>query len=195
MVENPEHTLQELSERSDDDLIADSVRGDKDAFGVLALRYRSLVIGVAYRICGDAVLSEDVAQETFIRAWTKLHTYRPEGSWKGWLCRIAANLTIDNLRRRKPTTDISELPIEATDVLPETAALQSERAQAVRAALMRLPVHSRTILVLREYELLSYQEIADVLDIPLGTVKSRLSDARRRLKAELEQYLEEQGEV
>jgi RNA polymerase sigma-70 factor (ECF subfamily) len=175
---------------SDNDLVARSLRGDTDAFGTLVLRYREMVIGVAYRLCGDAALAEDVAQETFIRVWDKLSTFRPEGNFRAWLARIATNLTIDALRRRKPVVDIADLAIAASGQEPETVVLKGERAAAVREALMQLPLHSRMVLVLREYEALSYQEIADALDIPLGTVKSRLNDARRRLKAELAGYIE-----
>jgi RNA polymerase sigma-70 factor (ECF subfamily) len=112
-----------------------------------------------------------------------------DGNFKAWLTRIATNLAIDAVRRRRPQVDIEDLALEAPGQGPEGTAMSSERARVVRTALMRLPVQSRTILVLREYQSLSYQEIADVLDIPLGTVKSRLSDARKRLKAELTGYL------
>jgi RNA polymerase sigma-70 factor (ECF subfamily) len=157
----------------------------------LVLRYRKLALGVAYRVSGDATLAEDIAQEAFVRVWNKLPTFRPEGSFKGWLCRIAANLTIDALRRRKPTVDIAETSLPALADGPEASVLREERAAAVREAITSLPLHSRTALVLREYEGLSYKEIADVLDIPLGTVKSRLSDARLRLQSQLASYLEE----
>jgi RNA polymerase sigma-70 factor (ECF subfamily) len=177
------------SARSDGELIAESLHGDTAAFGALVLRYRKMVIGVAYRVCGDTALAEDVAQETFIRMWERLSTFRPEGNFRGWICRIASNLTIDALRRQKPTADIDLLPLEATNGRPEAVALRNERADAVRAAIMRLPVQTRMALVLREYEGLSYQEIADGLGIPLGTVKSRLNDARRRLQAELVGYV------
>ena len=177
--------------RSDNELVAKSLQGDTIAFGTLILRYRKLVLGIAYRVSSDAELAEDIAQETFIRVWDKLSTFRPEGNLKGWLCRIAANLTIDALRRQKPTVDIAKIVAAASDEGPEAAVVRREQAAAVRAAMMRLPLHSRAILVLREYEALSYKEIADVLDIPLGTVKSRLSDARRRLQEELTGYLGE----
>jgi RNA polymerase sigma-70 factor (ECF subfamily) len=182
--------MDESSVRPDSELIAKSSRGDSSAFGVLVLRYRKMVVGVAYRTCGDGVLAEDIAQETFIRAWTKLSTYRPEGSFRGWLCRIAANLTIDALRRQKPTVELESRTFEASGDGPEAAVLREERAAAVRKAIMKLATHSRMALVLREYEGLSYREIADALGIPLGTVKSRLNDARLRLKAELAAYLE-----
>jgi RNA polymerase sigma-70 factor (ECF subfamily) len=171
-------------------LIAGSLHGDGQAFGALILRYRKMVLGVAYRICGDAALAEDIAQETFIRVWDKLSTFRPEGNFRAWVCRIAANLTVDALRKHKPTVSLIEASGGTWDDEPEAAALSSERAVAVRAAIAKLPVHSRAVLVLREYEGFSYQEIADALDVPLGTVKSRLNDARRRLRTELAEYVE-----
>jgi RNA polymerase sigma-70 factor (ECF subfamily) len=170
-------------------LRANSAEGASAAFGKLVMRYRKLAIHVAYRVCGDAALAEDVAQDAFVRVWSRLSEFRPDGNFKAWLMRITTNTAIDAVRRRRPQVDIEDLPLQAPEQEPESAALSSERADVVRAALMRLPVHSRTILVLREYQSLSYQEIADLLEVPLGTVKSRLSDARRRLKAELTGYL------
>jgi RNA polymerase sigma-70 factor (ECF subfamily) len=190
MCRETEGTVNESTSRSDNELIEGSLHGDNSAFGALVLRYHKVVIAVAYRICGDGVLAEDVAQETFIRVWDRLSSYRPEGNFRGWICRIAANLTVDALRRRKPTAALSESAMAVDMEDPEGAVLRNERAAVVRAALMRLPLQSRTALVLREYEGLSYREIADALDIPLGTVKSRLSDARRRLLAELNPFLE-----
>lgn len=183
-----------MAQPSDKELVAQSLRansteGASAAFGKLVLRYRKLVISVAYRICGDAALAEDVAQDAFVRVWSRLSDFRADGNFKAWLTRITANMAIDAVRRRRPQVDIEDLALEAPGQGPESAAVSSERADVVRAALMRLPVQSRTILVLREYQSLSYQEIADVLDVPLGTVKSRLSDARRRLKTELTGYL------
>jgi RNA polymerase sigma-70 factor (ECF subfamily) len=184
-------TVESLAPRPDDELIAASLDGDRSAFGALVLRYRKLVLSVAYRICGDRALADDVAQETFVRVWEKLDTFRPEGNWRGWICRIASNLTVDALRRQDPSVDIAQLSLAALDGQPERRILEAERAEAVRSAILRLPMHVRIALVLREYEELSYTEIAEALDIPLGTVKSRLSDARRRLGQELAPYMEE----
>ena len=182
--------MEHPSALSDNELIVQSLSGDTSAFGVLILRYRRMVIGIAYRVCGDATLAEDVAQETFIRVWDRLPTYRPKGNFRGWIGRIASNLTIDALRRQKPTVDIEKMVLEAPSERPEAAALRSERAAAVKAAIARLPEQTRAALVLREYEGFSYREIADGLSIPLGTVKSRLNDARRRLKVELARFVE-----
>jgi len=178
---------------TDNELISCALRGDQAAFGQLVLRYQRIVLGVAYRICGDPVLAQDVAQQTFIRIWEKLGTYRPEGNFRSWLCRIAANLTVDAFRQHKPTVDIDDLSLPDTAQGPERSVLDHERAAVVRAALMRLPVHSRAALVLREYEGLSYQEIAAALGIPLGTVKSRINDARRRLQEELRPLIEQEA--
>jgi RNA polymerase sigma-70 factor (ECF subfamily) len=183
-----------MAQPTDKELVAQSLRassaeGASAAFGKLVMRYRKLAISVAYRVCGDAALAEDVAQDAFVRVWSRLSTFRPDGNFRAWLMRITTNMAIDAVRRRRPQVDIEDLALEAPGQGPEGAAVSSERADVVRAALTRLPVQSRTILVLREYQSLSYQEIAGVLDIPLGTVKSRLSDARRRLKAELTGYL------
>ena len=183
--------MESLAPRPDHELIAASLGGDRSAFGALVLRYRKLVLSVAYRICGDRALADDVAQETFVRVWEKLDTFRPEGNWRGWICRIASNLTVDALRRQNPSVDIAQLSLAALGGQPERRVLEAERAEAVRSAILRLPVHVRIALVLREYEELSYTEIAEALDIPLGTVKSRLSDARRRLGQELAPYMEE----
>jgi RNA polymerase sigma-70 factor (ECF subfamily) len=182
--------VEDPSARSDNELIDLSLRGDTAAFGALVLRYRKMVIGTAYRVCGDPVLAEDIAQDTFVRVWDRLSTYRPKGSFRGWICRIARNMTIDALRRQKPTVDIDDVSLPATAGRPEAAALQSERTVAVRAAIMELPMQTRMALVLREYQGFSYQEIAQSLDIPMGTVKSRLNDARRRLRAALTALVE-----
>lgn len=180
-----------LAPPPDQELIAGSLTGDRNAYGTLVLRYRALVVSVAYRVCGDRAMAEDVAQETFIRAWEKLDTFRPDGNWRGWICRIATNLTIDALRRQNPSVDITHATAASPDAQPEQRVLEVERTTAVRLAILKLPVHARSALVLREYEGLSYTEIAEVLDIPLGTVKSRLNDARRRLGQELARYMEE----
>jgi RNA polymerase sigma-70 factor (ECF subfamily) len=183
--------VEDPATRTDNELVAASLSGDASAFGLLVVRYRRLAIGVAYRMCGDAALAEDIAQDTFVRVWDRLHTYRPQGSFRGWMCRIATNLTIDALRRQRPTVDVEKVSLEATSGRPEANALRDERAHAVRSAIAGLPEQTRAALVLREYEGLSYQEIADVLDVPIGTVKSRLNDARRRLRVALASYMEE----
>jgi RNA polymerase sigma-70 factor (ECF subfamily) len=148
----------------------------------LVSQYRRLLISVVYRQGLDLAEAEDVAQEAFVRAWLALSRYKPSaGSWRAWLCRIAINLAIDVHRRRKPQVDLDEaLPDGGTD--PAEQAEKSMRAKVVRQALAQLPPASRAALVLCEYEGLSYAEIAATLDIPVGTVMSRLNYARRRMR-------------
>jgi len=171
-------------------LVARSQRGDKEAFGELVRRYQRLVVSIAYRMSGDATLAEDAAQDAFLRAWQQLSRfeYRGAGSFRAWLCRIATNVTTDRLRKAHPTVALEALPLPG-GVRPDEVHLRGEEAQAVRAAILRLPEASRAALILREYEGLSYREIAEALNIPIGTVMSRLNYARRRLREELLPYL------
>ena len=167
-------------------LVARSQRGDKDAFGELVRRYQRLAVSIAYRMSGDAMLAEDAAQDAFLRAWQRLASfeYRGAGSFRAWLCRIVTNMTTDLLRKARPTAPIEALSLPG-GVRPDEAHLRQEQAQTVRAAILRLPQASRVALILREYEGLSYREIAEALDIPMGTVMSRLSYARNKLREEL----------
>jgi len=164
------------------DLIAAAQRGDRQAFGELVRRHREGVINVVYRMCGDTHLAEDAAQEAFIRAWQHLHSYRPRSPFRNWVYRIATNVALDVLRKERETVDIDPLPLASSEKGPEIAVEEQQRGQRVRQAVLALPPASRTVLVLREYEGLSYREIADTLDIPIGTVMSRLNYARNRLR-------------
>jgi RNA polymerase sigma-70 factor (ECF subfamily) len=139
-------------------------------------------------MCGDMLVAEDAAQETFIRAWQNLSSYRPQTPLRNWLYRIAFNAGMDMLRKEKHILpdDIDEMPL--TDGQPglESRVSQRERTNLVQKAILSLPDASRAVLVLREYEGLSYQEISSTLDIPVGTVMSRLNYARSLLKSKLE---------
>lgn len=159
--------------------------GDKAAYGQLVQRYWRLVVSVAYHQGLDLAAAEDAAQETFVKAWLALPRFRESaGSLRGWLCRIAANAATDLHRRARPAAELGE-DVASREASPAEQAEVDERAQVVRQALAQLPPASRTALVLREYEGLSYAEIADTLDIPLGTVMSRLNYARGRLREQL----------
>ena len=161
-------------------------QGDVDAFGQIVRKYHRLVIDVSYRLSGDPELADDVAQDTFLRAWQQLPGFEPhhQGSLRAWLCRISRNRTIDLLRRQRPHAELDPtLPSAADRPLP--AVLAHERITMVRTAVSDLPEPGRTALILREYGDLSYAEIAATLDIPIGTVMSRLHNARRRLAQEL----------
>jgi len=165
-------------------LIEKAQKGDRNAYGELVRHHHPGVVNVVYRMCGDEGLAEDAAQEAFIRAWLNLSSFQPGTSLRNWLYRIAVNAALDALRRepQAPTIEVESLAMPDPLAGPEALFLQKERALIVQRAILSLAETSRAILVLREYGGLSYQEIAAALDIPLGTVMSRLNYARERLK-------------
>ncbi len=173
-------------------LVTQAQQGDRNAFSELIRIHAQGVQRVVYRMCGDQQLAEDATQETFIQAWLKLGSYRPKSSLRNWLYRIAVNTAIDTLRREKRIIPeaVDELPLSTNEPSPETAYIHAERAATIHNAIASLPDASRAVLILREYEDLSYREIAETLDIPIGTVMSRLSYARKLLKDELAHLLE-----
>ena len=173
------------------ELIEQAQNGDRNAFSELVRVHAQGVMNVTYRMCGDVQTSEDAAQEAFIRAWQNLSSYRPQTSLRNWLYRIAVNAATDMLRKEKRIMpdDISDLHLADGRLGPESLASQKERTALVQAAIQSLPDTSRAVLVLREYEGLSYQEISSTLDIPIGTVMSRLNYARKLLKTKLETQL------
>lgn len=172
-------------------LVSQAQCGDREAFSELVRRYRLRVIDVVYRMCGDAALAEDAAQLAFIRAWQHLAAFQPRATFRSWLYRIAVNAALDAIRKEKPGDNIEKMELAAPGERMEARVEQQERAQWVRKAILALPEAARVVLVLREYQALSYREIADALDIPLGTVMSRLSYARTRLEETLRPLLEE----
>lgn len=176
------------SESAESELIRSSIAGDQNAFAVLVNRYQRLATSIVYRMTGQSQLAEDLAQEAFIRAWLNLSTFKGESSFRSWLGHIVTNLTIDHLRRNKTELALDEqLPVQT--ISPQARALQAELRDQVRSAVLAIPPQSRAALVLREFEGLSYREIAGVLDIPIGTVMSRLSYARAKLRELLEPEL------
>jgi RNA polymerase sigma-70 factor (ECF subfamily) len=172
-------------------LVIQAQNGDRNAFSELVRIHAQGVLNVVYHMCGDMLIAEDAAQEAFLRAWQNLSSYRPQMPLRNWLYRIAFNAGMDMLRKEKRILpdDIEDLNL--TDGRPglETLVSQKERTTVVQGAILSLPDASRAVLVLREYEGLSYQEISSTLDIPIGTVMSRLNYARNLLKAKLEPQL------
>jgi RNA polymerase sigma-70 factor (ECF subfamily) len=175
-------------EVSETELILKARDGDRNAFNELVRIHARGVMNVIYRMCGDAQVAEDAAQETFIRAWSHLGSFRVDMSLRNWLYRIALNTATDMLRKEKRILpgDVDDFFLADPQPGPEGIYLQEERTALVQAAIQSLPDASRAVLVLKEYEGLSYREIADALDIPIGTVMSRLNYARKTLKEKLE---------
>jgi RNA polymerase sigma-70 factor (ECF subfamily) len=175
---------------TESELVDRAKEGDRGAFGDLVRIHRRGVVNVVYRMCGDAELAEDAAQEAFVRAWQHIDQYEPRSAFRNWLYRIASNVAVDALRRRRDTADIDELQLASPEAAPEQRLDAAERAKMVQRAVLALPPASRAVLVLREYEQLTYREIADALSIPMGTVMSRLNYARNRLRQSLAPCLE-----
>jgi RNA polymerase sigma-70 factor, ECF subfamily len=180
---------------SEAELVVSAQNGDRNAFSELVRLHAQGVLNVVHRMCGDAQLAEDAAQETFLRAWQNLPSFRTGTPLRNWLYRIAVNAGTDMLRRERRILpdDIDDLHLTDGNSSPEVQVSQKERARLVQSAILSLPEASRAVLVLREYEGLSYQEISSTLDIPVGTVMSRLNYARNTLKAKLQpqsSYLE-----
>jgi RNA polymerase sigma-70 factor (ECF subfamily) len=173
------------------ELVTQAQRGDRGAFGELVSIHSQGVIRVIYRMCGDTHVAEEAAQEAFVQAWLHLASFRSQTSLRNWLYRIAVNAATDMFRkeRRILPNAIEDLPLRDSRPGPEASASQSERIALIQKAILSLPDASRAVLVLREYEEMSYHEIAETLDIPLGTVMSRLNYARKLLKEKLEQAL------
>ena len=169
------------------ELIERAKNGERNAFSDLVCIHAQSVRNVIYRLCGDAQIAEDAAQETFLRAWLHLSSYHPQTSLRSWLYRIAVNAATDILRKEKRIlpTALEDIPLRDPQLGPEALFSQEERATLVQKAVLSLPDASRAVLVLREYEEMSYHEIADTLNIPLGTVMSRLNYARKLLKETL----------
>ncbi len=172
-------------------LITQAQNGDRNAFSELVRIHSKGVLNVVYRMCGDMLIAEDAAQETFIRAWQNLPSYRPQTPFRNWLYRIAFNAGMDMLRKEKRILPDDIEDMNLTDGQPgiESMVSQQERTTLVQKAILSLPDASRAVLVLREYEGLSYQEISSTLDIPVGTVMSRLNYARNLLKTKLKPQL------
>ncbi len=187
--------IEQASKQDEDTLIDQAKHGDRGAFGELVKMHQAGVIGVVLRMCGDPCLAEDAAQEAFIRAWQHLPRYQHRdqhrGSFRNWLYRIALNVALDRLRAERETINVEKLPLTTARGRPEIVAERHERSVHVREAILALPPASRSTLILREYEGLSYREIAEILNIPMGTVMSRLNYARKKLRETLARYLED----
>ena len=182
------YTVVNGTETVERELVLRAQGGDRNAFNELVTLHAHGVMNVIYRMCGDTQVAEDAAQETFLRAWSQLGSFKVELSLRNWLYRIGLNVATDMLRKEKhiASADLEDFHLPDPQLGPEGIYLQDERIALVQAAIASLPEASRVVLVLKEYGELSYREIAESLYIPLGTVMSRLNYARRLLKEKLQ---------
>ncbi|MBE0415611.1 MAG: sigma-70 family RNA polymerase sigma factor [Dehalococcoidia bacterium] len=179
----------------EDELIKRCRQGDLDCFNRLVERYQREVYNLSLRMLGNAQAAEDATQDAFISAFRGIGKFRG-GSFRAWLLRIAANACRDQLRslRRRPTTSLDALPLELEldrhTPSPEEYALSRELGREIGKALSALPADQRLAVILRDIVGLDYEEIAQATGSSLGTVKSRLSRGRARLRDHLGQYRE-----
>jgi len=170
---------------TDRDLILQARRGEREAFGELVTRYQTSAFNVCYRILHERGEAEDLAQETFIRAYDRIHTFDIEREFGPWIRRVAANLCLNHLEGQKVTAELDDERDADPAQLPESVQEVKERSEAIRQALSSLPAHYRIVVELRHYQELSYEEIAEELKIPLSDVKSHLFRARKILAEKL----------
>ena len=169
--------------------------GDQAAFGQLVIKYQKRVYALTVRMCPTPELAEEAAHETFLSAWQGLPFFRGDSAFSTWLYRLASNACVDLLRKegrhQGPSLDDEAVSAEVPDTrpTPEAAAEQKELRAQIEAGLRTLSPEHREVLILREIQQLSYDEIADALSLDLGTVKSRISRGRRQLR----NFLMEQG--
>ncbi len=189
-------------------LVARALKGDESAFAELLERFRRPVFSLIYRMIGDREQAEDLAQEAFVKALNNLDSYNPNYRFSSWLFKIANNHAIDHLRRaRLPTVSIHGSPhavntereeetrivLEAHDESPEQEIMALELGSEIEQAIARLRPEYRTAVILRHVESRAYEEIAEIMDVPIGTVKTFLHRARAELRTALG-HLREEGE-
>lgn len=192
-----------MSDREIDQQLVERVqRGDKQAFGLLVAKYQRKLMRLLSRLIRDAAEVEDVAQETFIKAYRALPSFRGDSAFYTWLYRIgintAKNFLVSQGRRAPTSTEFDSEEAEAFEEgenlrdinTPERMLLSKQIAQTVDAAMEALPEELRTAIMLRELEGLSYEEIANIMECPIGTVRSRIFRAREAIADRLKPLLD-----
>lgn len=182
----------------DSALAAQAAQGRQGAYRELLRRYERPIFGLVYRMVRDRTLAEDLAQEAFVRAFNAIHSYNPRYKFSSWIFKIANNHTIDYLRKKRlDTVSIDGSPhattvdetaqtrivVESTEETPEEFVEHRELGSLIEQAIGELRPEYRSVVLLRHVEGYSYDEIADILELPLGTVKTYLHRARGELKS------------
>jgi RNA polymerase sigma-70 factor (ECF subfamily) len=181
----------------DAQLINDSLAGDQAAFGQLVQKYQGRLFNTMLHVAGSHEEAEDVCQEAFVQAFVKLASFQGRSVFYTWLYRIAFNVSVSRRRRKRVELSIDQHRERTGDEPedggehPEDQLLRDEQVQQVRGAIGALNDEYRAILVLREMEGCCYETIAEILELPLGTVRSRLHRARLQLRDQLQEILQE----
>lgn len=206
--QKPGLDTQSQAGNSDALLVERAVAGDQRAFELLVIKYQRRIERLIGRMVRDTNLVEDIAQETFIRAYRALHQFRGDAQFYTWLYRIAVNTAKRFLLKLKNDPAVFQSSLQgsdeedetfqrrsepSTDETPESVLAAKEIGQAVSAALEALPDDLKQALTLREMDGLSYEEIADVMNCPLGTVRSRIFRAREAVSARIKPMLDKQN--
>lgn len=188
-------------DQPDTELITECLNGHTEAFSQLVVRYQNRLFTTLVNLLGSAEDARDVAQESFVHAFQKLHTFRGDSAFYSWLFRIALNSAVSYQRKQSRVLVSIEAAREQTGQEPASehpesdpgfALDVSEKQALVRSAMAELSEEYRTVLVLKEVDGLKYEEIADIVDCPIGTVRSRIHRARTELRSKLEILLKRQ---
>jgi RNA polymerase sigma-70 factor (ECF subfamily) len=182
-------------------LIAECLKGEPAAFGELVRRYQDRLFNTVYRLVDSAEDAQDVVQETFLHAYQSLESFKGDAQFFTWLYRIAVNAAISQKRKRRVVLSIDAArdasggsghePLDVSEFSqPGRALEQAEEERRIQEALNRLSPEHRTVLILKDMEGQKYEAIADILQVPIGTIRSRLHRARLELRAVLEHYHE-----
>ena len=188
------------SVNDDAQLIDATLAGESAAFGKLVTQYQDRLVHALHHLVGSAEDARDVAQDAFVQAFVKLETFRGRSAFYTWLYRIAFNLAMSHRRRQRPIASIDQMkdsigsePMDS-DGSPDRHLMQQERVAQVHAALAQLSDEHCAVLVLREMENQPYDAIAEILELPVGTVRSRLHRARIQMRDELTEILSREME-
>ncbi|NWJ44518.1 MAG: sigma-70 family RNA polymerase sigma factor [Chloroflexi bacterium] len=183
--------------RKDENLVQQVLGGNQDAFAQLIERYKVAVFNLCARMLNDQNEAEDASQEVFLRAYNQLHTYQAGRRFSTWILSIASHYCIDMLRRRRPVTDLDSIAFWKPSDLPEPeeSAVISENRDEVRELLRKLPEKYRSVTILRYWQDLSYEEIAETTGLTIATVKTRLFRARELLAKELDKQHRNGGDA
>lgn len=185
---------------TDADLVAAVLEGDEELYGELVQRYQGRLVNYLYRLLRSVQEAEDLAQEVFFKIYQALDRYNPKYKFSTWLFRVAQNAAIDRIRKRRlklvsmdrtggPESDMGTWEFPSSDPDPYGDLRNVERGAAIQAAIDRLPWDYRELIVLRHFGELSYDEIAKLKEMPLGTVKNKLFRGRQMMKEELRDFL------
>ena len=199
--------LKKSSKDKDLILVRRAKRGDYKAFDLLVLKYQSRIIGVSMKFVKDIHIAEDIAQESFIKAYKSLNSFREESAFYTWLYRIAANTSKNYLTSKRRKKEYSESEVFSSedanvDIFdipggdsPEEILAANNLREVIFESLSNLPEDIRTAISLREFEGLSYEEISEVLDCPIGTVRSRIFRGREIIQEKISPLLENNREL